>query len=168
MQRLAVAAIIAYQTAAQTDEDKAKYQRFATPMEFYNGGYTWEAKEVTTEDGYILTLFHITGKVEEGAFEPSLPPVLIQNGDMDDGSSWVGSYPEGVPMHLQLADAGYDVWISSNRGTEYSLGHETLDAEVDDEYWAFSWAEFGRYDQVANLKAIKEATGQKAIYLGYS
>ena len=64
---------------------------------------------------------------------------------MDDGAGWVGAYAEGVPMHLQLAEAGYDVWISNARGTEYSLGHESLTTD-DSEYWAFSWAEFGRYD----------------------
>ena len=26
-------------------------------------GYSWEPFEVTTDDGYILTTFHITGKV---------------------------------------------------------------------------------------------------------
>ena len=107
-------------------------------------GYTWEPLSLSTEDAYILTLFHITGNAE-GAFTPTQPPVLIVNGLYDDGASWVGGYATGVPMHLQLAEAGYDVWISNNRGTEYSLGHETL-TTADEAYWAFSWAEFGVYD----------------------
>ena len=57
-------------------------------------GYTWEPFEVTTEDGYILTLFHITGTVDGGAFTPTLPPVLINHGHMEDASSWMNAYHE--------------------------------------------------------------------------
>jgi len=27
-------------------------------------GYTWEAVKVPTEDGYTLTTFHVTGKID--------------------------------------------------------------------------------------------------------
>ena len=71
-------------------------------------------------------------------------------------------------MHLQLAEAGYDVWIGNNRGTEYSQGHTSLTTD-DKAFWAWSWAEMGRYDDVANIKAIKEQTGaDKIFYLGWS
>ena len=40
-------------------------------------GYTWEAVKVKTEDGFILTTFHVTGSVETGPFTPTMPPVLI-------------------------------------------------------------------------------------------
>ena len=63
-------------------------------------GYTWEAIKVTTEDGFILTTFHVTGTTEKGPFEPTLPPVLIQHGDYDDGTGWLAAYPDGLPMHL--------------------------------------------------------------------
>ena len=45
---------------AQTQDEKDKYPRFAVEMDLY--GYTWEAFEVTTDDDFILTTFHITGK----------------------------------------------------------------------------------------------------------
>ena len=71
-------------------------------------------------------------------------------------------------MHLQLAEAGYDVWIGSNRGTEYSQGHTSLTTD-DPEFWAFSWAEMGIYDDVANIKKMKEVSGaEKVYYIGYS
>ena len=100
-------------------------------------GFTWDPVKVTTEDGHILTTFHVTGN-SEGPFTPTMPPVLIQHGDSSDGADWLDNYTTGLPMHLQLAEAGYDVWIGNNRGTQYSQRHETL--TVDDEaFWAWSW-----------------------------
>ena len=128
-----------------------EYKRFADLMDYY--GYTWEALKVTTEDGFILTTFHVTGN-KDGLFTPTMPPVIIQHGDTSDGASWLGSYGTGVPMHLQLADAGYDVFIGNNRGTEYCQEHETLTVDQE-EFWAWSWAEMGIYDDVANITMMK-------------
>ena len=81
---------------------------------------------------------------------------------------WLTTF-EGKPMQLLLADAGYDVWIGNNRGTEYSWDHETLSSEHDDEYWMYTWADMGLYDDVANIQMIKDQTGQeKVFYIGWS
>ena len=74
-----------------------KYKRFAKLMKKY--GYDWEAVKVKTDDGYILTTFHVTGN-QDGPLTPTLPPVLIQHGDTSDGAAWLSYYDEGVPMHL--------------------------------------------------------------------
>lgn len=96
------------------------------------------------------------------------PPVLIQHGDSGDGASWLGAYSSGLPMHLQLAEAGYDDWIGNNRGTDYSQEHETLTVDQP-EFWQWSWAEMGIYDDVAIIKTMKELSGaEKVFYLGYS
>ena len=39
---------------------------------------------------------------------------------------------------------------------------------ADPEYWNWSFAEFGRYDDVANVKMVKERTGKKVSYIGVS
>jgi len=74
--------------------------------------YTWEPSEVTTDDGYILTLFHITGTVDGGKFTPTKSPVFVQHGHQMDAASWMNDYHEsppkkydgGKPMPMQLAD----------------------------------------------------------------
>jgi hypothetical protein len=51
----------------------------------------------------------------------------------------------------------------------YSWGHETLDAAKDDDYWRFSFAEMGEFDDIANVKMVKEeADVDKIVYVGYS
>ena len=132
-------------------------------------GYTWEAFDVTTKDGYILTTFHITGTVEGGPFKPDKSTVLIQHGALQDAASWIDQYQVGKPMPLMLADQGYDIWMGNNRGTEYSRGH-TGDINSDYiQFWEFSYAEMGMYDDPANIDFIKEKTGKdKIFYLGYS
>ena len=67
-------------------------------------GFRWDSVEVTTDDGYILALFHITGLVGKDPFVPTKPPVLCMHGDFEDGADWVGAVdPDGssdLPMQL--------------------------------------------------------------------
>ena len=133
-------------------------------------GYDWEAFKVHTEDHYILSTFHILGKKGEARVEAdtSKGTVLCQHGDFQDGTSWL-SYFKGTPFHLLLVDRGYDIWIGNNRGTRYSWEHETLSSKDDNAYWMWTWADMGLYDDVANIKMIKDETGEEKIfYLGYS
>ena len=121
-------------------------------------GYDWEAHEVTTDDNYILTTFRILGQTGQPRPTSSKATVLCQHGNSMDGSSFFEYIYVGTPFILQLVDAGYDVWVGNNRGTDYSQGHQTLDSSADNEYWNFSWAEMGLYDDTANIKLIKEKT----------
>ena len=54
--------------------ESENYSSFAGVMQVQ--GYAWEAHKVTTDDGYILTTFHVTGS-SQGLFTPTMPPVLI-------------------------------------------------------------------------------------------
>jgi len=141
------------------------YPRFQAVMDQW--GYNWEAIKVTTDDHYILSTFHVLGK--KGSTQKATQgSVLIQHGDLEDGASWMANY-KTQPFHLKLVDAGYDVWIGNNRGTMYSWGHTTLNAATDPEYWDWTWADMGLYDDTANIKAIKAKMGvDKIFYLGYS
>ena len=73
--RFATALMAICQLSLAQSTDAAKYQRWADLMD--TAGYTWEAFDVTTEDDYILTVFHITGTKEGGMFSPTKEPVLI-------------------------------------------------------------------------------------------
>ena len=95
--------LISFTTAvlSQSEDDKLKYPEFTRFM--HHWGYSWEAFTLTTEDAYILTTFHITGreghKVEP---DPALNPVLMMHGQGCDATSWVdpswGQYELPLPL----------------------------------------------------------------------
>lgn len=68
----------------------ATYPRFADAMTKF--GYDWEPMTVTTDDDYILTTFHITGKSGVDRNGSSLGSVLVQHGDNEDGAEWISAY----------------------------------------------------------------------------
>ena len=65
-------------TLAQTDSEKTQYKDWHDALTQY-GDYTWQPYKVTTDDGYILTTFRITGK-EGTDYSPTKPPVIMNHG----------------------------------------------------------------------------------------
>ncbi|KVH93174.1 AB-hydrolase lipase domain-containing protein [Cynara cardunculus var. scolymus] len=106
-------------------------------------GYTCEEHKVTTKDGYVLSLQRIP---------------LGRSG---------GKKGDRVPVHLQHADNGFDVWLASSRGTKYSRGHVSLKPD-DEAYWDWTWDELAAYDLPATSQYVHDQTGQKLHYVGHS
>ena len=71
---LAIAAVLAYQAAAQTQEQKDAYPDMAERFDKF--GITWEPIDVHTEDGYQMTAFHITGN-RDGPINVTGPSVVM-------------------------------------------------------------------------------------------
>ena len=90
---LAVSMIAALSWAQGEDEAAQPYERMAWTMSTMYEGYTWEAHEVETEDGFTLTTFHFTGN-KEGLYKPDKPPVFFQHGAYDDAAGWL--YSDGT------------------------------------------------------------------------
>ncbi|KAL6587396.1 hypothetical protein OROMI_000374 [Orobanche minor] len=88
-------------------------------------GYKCQEFEVTTDDGYILSVQRIP-EGRTGGGGPNRQPVLLQHGVLVDGMTWLLNSPE-QSLAMILADNGFDVWISNNRGTRFSRRHLNLD-----------------------------------------
>ena len=117
--------------------------------------FSWEGIEVTTDDGYMLTLFHIwSDSVTEVK-----SPVLFQHGSGGTAAGWLGNYGPPAPF-FTFVDMGHHVYIGNNRGNEYSQGHTTADLITSnpEQYWDFSWAEMSQ-DVYANCEAMFNSAG---------
>lgn len=93
-------------------------------------------------------------------------PVVLQHGLLDCSFSWVINEVHQSLPYL-LVDAGYDVWLTNNRGNRYSRGHTKGDSYK--EYWAFSWDEMAKFDLPACNTYIRNVTGLPRVhYIGHS
>ncbi|KAL9323675.1 hypothetical protein ACSQ67_008532 [Phaseolus vulgaris] len=130
-------------------------------------GYKCQELQVTTEDGYILSLQRIPqGRTEVGDSETKKQPVIIQHGVLVDGRAWLLNSPEqNLPMIL--ADNGFDVWIVNARGTTYSRKHISLEPSKP-AYWNWCWDDMVTYDLPAIFNYVSKQTGQKINYVGHS
>ena len=102
--------------AAVSSEDLAEYPEFANLMATSGGGLDWKSYKVTGADGYITTLWNITG---DNRNPPESPrgPILLQHGWWSDGTGWMArSDATSNAFPTKLHELGFDVWISNNRG----------------------------------------------------
>jgi lysosomal acid lipase/cholesteryl ester hydrolase len=132
--------------------------------------YPAERHTVTTEDGYILTIFRIPHgrNVSATPTEPR-PVVLIQHGLLGSSDMWVNNLPHQDAAFI-YADKGYDVWIGNFRGNKYGRKHTTLSADKDKmKFFDFSWPEMAKYDIPAMVNYIlKTSNAPTLYYIGHS
>lgn len=155
---------------AQTDDQKQKYKEWSAIIGVW--GYDWEPVEVVTDDGYTLTLMHVTQKSGwfSGKPDPKLAPILVQPPMGSSPHSWLevalGASAE-TPVILKLRDAGHDLWLTYSRGTDYSNKHKEY-AYDSKQFWDFSWEDMGVGDIKAALSYVNANTEKKVVLLGYS
>ena len=129
-------------------------------------GFRCQLHFVKTEDGYILSIFHIPGK-KGGKNNDYNQPVLFQHGIFDSSDGWVCNGLHSIP--LIFAENNFDVWIANSRGNKYCKMHEKLDIKSY-EFWQFSFHDMGIYDIPAVINYINSVnkSGEKIIYIGHS
>jgi len=81
-------------------------------------------------------------------------------------------FGEKDTLPYMLANAGFDVWMTNNRGSIYSYEHINPKLDSNDytsDYWDFSFDEMSKYDIIANIKYIKAKTNhEKVNYICHS
>lgn len=132
-----------------------------------------DSHSVQTEDGYILTAWHLTKKCST-EFLKSKPNgtrvVMLQHGLLDDSYTWLALKDNSLAN--LLLEEGYDVWLTNSRGNIFSKQHVDPSHDRSKErspFWNFSFDEMAEFDLVANINFILNFTKrEKLIYIGHS
>ncbi|CAG9767968.1 unnamed protein product [Ceutorhynchus assimilis] len=135
--------------------EKCKPEKY---LQKYN--YPIETHQVTTDDGFVLTLHRIPARESTNSGTNSSqksPAALLIPGISCTSMDFVNLGP-GRALGLLMADLGYDIWLVNPRGTRYSMKHQTLNRS-EAEFWEFSFHEKGYYDLAANIDYIISFTG---------
>ncbi|RZC40370.1 Abhydro lipase domain containing protein, partial [Asbolus verrucosus] len=119
--------------------------------------YPIETHEVTTDDGYILTLHRIPQGQNKST--QNRIPILLMHGFSQSATNFVNLGPRKALSFL-LADKGYDIWLGNARGTTWSRKHKSLDPNKDYGFWDYSMHEIGFYDVPAFIDHVLQVTGQ--------
>jgi pimeloyl-ACP methyl ester carboxylesterase len=90
-----------------------------------------EEYDVTTSDGYILTVQRIPRGRYDNETGIKRPVVFLQHGLLGSSSQWITNLPN-QSLGFVLADRGFDVWL----GNAYALKHERMSTDSD-KFWDF-------------------------------
>ena len=120
--------------------------------------------DVTTDDGYILTVF----RVNKSGMPAGAKAVFLQHGLFSESTTWAVRGAESLVN--VLANEGYDVWVGNNRGNVYGRRNTKLDAARDSEkFFDYSFYENGKYDTTKQVSYALATSGQsKLTYVGHS
>ncbi|BBN06462.1 lysosomal acid lipase/cholesteryl ester hydrolase [Marchantia polymorpha subsp. ruderalis] len=129
-------------------------------------GYPCDEIIVETADGFLLGLQHIPHGVAAPS-GPAGPAVLLLHGLSAAGDNFVVNDPK-EDLALILADSGFDVYIGSNRNTQWSHGSSKYKPE-EKAYWDWSLDELSSYDVPAFVDYVYNKTGgSKLFYVAHS
>ncbi|CAH4028658.1 unnamed protein product [Pieris brassicae] len=100
------------------------------------------------------------------AYSPGLlkPPTLLVHGiELAANSSRLRGNT------IVLTKLNHDLWFANVRGNVYSRRHVHLNADIDDEFWDFSFHERGYYDLATTINTVLNKTNSLQINgIGYS
>ena len=127
-----------------------------------NNGYKLEEHKVITEDGYILSLWHLVPK------SSTTKVIYFQHGLSD--TAWCFFQLGANSLPFLLMKEGYDVWLGNSRGNVFSLAHVSKDPnDKDSGFYDFSLDDKVKYDLPATIQYIKSKTGGKKMsYIAHS
>ncbi|XP_031565885.1 gastric triacylglycerol lipase-like [Actinia tenebrosa] len=157
-----------YATLDKASRDPLPEENMNVSQMITYNGYPVENHEVTTEDGYILSIQHIPhGRQDRYKDVPSKKVVFLQHGLLASATNWVTNLPNQSFAFI-LADQGFDVWLGNMRGNTYCRRHVKYPVDSD-EFWDFSFDEMAKYDLPAMINYVTNITGQPTLYyVGHS
>jgi hypothetical protein len=117
---------------------------------------------VVTEDEYILSLWRVTRPDQN--VEPTERPILYISVNSEFAAENFMIHGPDLSPAFYFYNQGYDVFVNNLRGTTYSRRHQTLNPDVDREFWAINFDSL-EIDQRANIQYILDLTQQQHLYV---
>ncbi|KAI2807200.1 hypothetical protein BLOT_009162 [Blomia tropicalis] len=142
-------------------------------------GYILQEHEVTTTDGYILTIHRVVAKnyTNDEEYCKNRKPLIINHGLASESDNFfINAHDDTRDNSIvgdnfgfgMVATGRYDVWATNNRGNTYSNKHKTLTTK-DKQFWHFSMDQMVQYDLPETIEYIRNKTGHKTVsYVGHS
>ncbi|GLJ59125.1 hypothetical protein SUGI_1493270 [Cryptomeria japonica] len=153
-------------------------------------GFGAEVHHAKTKDGYYIHVVHIINpEIDRSKLRR---PVIFNHGLLESSTIWLINANKVKPLPyehqcgeispsqlsanetqylngpMMLANHGFDVWLMSMRGTDWSLKHETLSAK-DPEFWDYCLDDFALVDVPTVIDYVLRKTGSKKVgYIGHS
>lgn len=155
-------------------------------------GFNTKVHFVRTADGHHIHVVHVINPLIKSSHLKR--PVLFNHGLLESSTIWLinsrrvlakplpndnlcspikldqGTLngPDLLNAPMMLANHGYDVWLMSLRGTDWSLGHDQYNS-TQPEFWDYSLDDFGLRDIPAVIEHISRETGAPKVgYVGHS
>ena len=125
-------------------------------------GYKLEENSVTTDDGYILSVWHLNPKSANGKI------VFMQHGLADTAWTFFQLGKNSLPF--LLLKEGFDIWLGNTRGNIFSYSHVSKNPkDPKSGYNDYSIDNLAANDLPAMIKYVRSKTGnKKIIYIGHS
>lgn len=143
-------------------------------------GYILQSHDVTTADGYILTIHRVVPKsfTNDTEYLKGRKPIIANHGLTGSSSNFLMTSHELHPFNATkcgdnfgycIVDTGrYDLWLTNNRGNGYSMKHVNMTKDSPG-FWHFSWDHLAKYDLPAVIDLVRNKTGHKTVgYIGHS
>ena len=153
----------AYSALPITKADCEAFPKWAQGVYDEGANNQWESHEITTDDGYVLSMIRFIGneKGMEKSNQDTFDAVLLIHGAFEDGYDWMDdrTHHRRSALPISLFDRKLDVWIANMRGTVDSLKHSTFDLNTTDgqkSYWNFDIKDSGENDISAAVNKIMQ------------
>lgn len=125
-------------------------------------GFNCTSHQITTKDGYLLTLFKVSSQ-----FSERKKPVLMVHGLTSSAFSYIACKSNLAPA-FRLASAGYDVWLLNTRGNRFSCSHKTMEP-TQKKFWDWTAYHISVYDLPSSIEYIlSNSSSEKLHYVGHS
>lgn len=151
-------------------------------------GYHTETHYARTKDGYYLHVVRVINPLIKS--RQLKRPVIFNHGLLESSSIWLINSRDVSPVDHQctvlneqmpilnrtsfingpmmLANHGYDVWLMSMRGTDFSIRHDYLSPK-DKLFWNYSLDDFALGDVPTVVDYVRHMTGAPKVgYVGHS